>query len=357
MRKDDIIGQKLFETCKLSEFYLNLVVNCKDEDNESPFQLARAYKQKLYEIVERYDRLLDANKQRQQLSLTFDNKQQKTSTRTSTPNKTPLATPNSANNNNNTNTSIFNYHHTPSAPCTPSTPITPLFSRSSQSILQRASSTFNQTGRGFIYTQNSTKYQNRTKQQQQQQQNQQSYSTLNRANKLLLQNAYLYEDDDDSADEDEISNYYLKNKYTPKKQASSTTILPSSSSGLQSAMLNCKLNYETYSSTFSKLNQTNPNDETVEGEYNEDDDENDNGEEEEENLNDEDGDDEEEEYTNDLNESQIIEKSYSNLSKDSGVFADSYHSDYSTGLIGIGNHDQTVSSNLTKKNGDKKKQK
>jgi len=351
MRKDDIIGQKLFETCKLSEFYLNLVVNCKEEDNESPFQLARAYKQKLYEIVERYDRLLDANKQRQQLSLTFDKQQQqKISTRTSTPNKTPLATPTSATGsiNGNNNTIIFNYH-TPSAPCTPSTPTTPLFSRSSQSILQRTSS-FNQTGRSFIYTHNSTKYQqNKSKQQSQQQQQQSQHSSLSKTSKLLQKYAFLYEDDYDSAeDENELlenNNFYSKNKYNNNKKNAKKTIVSSSSSsltGLQTAMLNCKLNYETYSNTFSKLNQTNSNDETVE-EYNDED------EEEEEDLdNEEDNDDEEEEYTNDLNESQIIEKSYSNLSKDSGVFADSYHSDYSTGLIGIGNHDQTVSSNLVK---------
>jgi hypothetical protein len=347
MRKDDIIGQKLFETCKLSEFYLNLVVNCKEADNESPFQLARAYKQKLYEIVERYDRLLDANKQRQQLSLTFDKQQQqKISTRTSTPNKTPLATPTSATGsiNGNNNTIIFNYH-TPSAPCTPSTPTTPLFSRSSQSILQRTSS-FNQTGRSFIYTHNSTKYQqNKSKQQHQQQQSQ--HSSLSKTSKLLQKYAFLYEDDYDSAeDENELleNNFYSKNKYNNNKKNTKKTIVSSSSSsltGLQTAMLNCKLNYETYSNTFSKLNQTNSNDETVE-EYNDEDEEDLDNEE------DNDDEEEEEEYTNDLNESQIIEKSYSNLSKDSGVFADSYHSDYSTGLIGIGNHDQTVSSNLVK---------
>lgn len=71
MKRDVIIGQKLFETCKLSEFYLNLIVNSKYED-ESPFQLAKAYTQKLYEIVERYDRLLEANSQRENLSLQLD---------------------------------------------------------------------------------------------------------------------------------------------------------------------------------------------------------------------------------------------------------------------------------------------
>lgn len=71
MKRDDIIGQKLFETCKLSEFYLNLIVGSKAED-ESPLQLANAFTRKLYEIVERYDRLLDASKQREQFTLSFD---------------------------------------------------------------------------------------------------------------------------------------------------------------------------------------------------------------------------------------------------------------------------------------------
>jgi hypothetical protein len=94
MKKDDIIGQKLFETCKLSEFYLNLISNSSEEDQESPMLLAAAYKHKLYEIVERYDRLLEANKQRQQLTLSFDTSKTATGskattplTRTSTPNK------------------------------------------------------------------------------------------------------------------------------------------------------------------------------------------------------------------------------------------------------------------------------
>ena len=59
MKRDDIIGMKLFETSKLSEFYLDRIAKCKYED-ESPLQLAKAYTYKLYEIVEKYDRLLDA---------------------------------------------------------------------------------------------------------------------------------------------------------------------------------------------------------------------------------------------------------------------------------------------------------
>lgn len=78
MKKEDIIAQKLFETCKLSEFYLKLIKN----DDESPIQLVYAYKQKLNDIVERYDRLLEAHQQREQLKLTFD---------TSNNSKPPLA--------------------------------------------------------------------------------------------------------------------------------------------------------------------------------------------------------------------------------------------------------------------------
>lgn len=86
MRKDDIIKQKLFETCKLSEFYLNLIVNNRLTDPDSPFELALAFKQKLNEIVERYDRLLDAAAQREQLTLQLQHAH-----------KPPLAPPTRAN--------------------------------------------------------------------------------------------------------------------------------------------------------------------------------------------------------------------------------------------------------------------
>lgn len=71
MKRDDIIGQKLFETSKLSEFYLNLIVSSTLEE-ESPLQLANAFTHKLNEIVHRYDRLLEANKQKEHFSLSFD---------------------------------------------------------------------------------------------------------------------------------------------------------------------------------------------------------------------------------------------------------------------------------------------
>ena len=341
MRKDDIIGQKLFETCKLSEFYLNLVVNCKNED-ESPIQLARAYKQKLYEIVERYDRLLDANRQRKQLSLTLLDSSKHTRkiyqesnlslTRTSTPSKTPTMTPSGM------NTLFNNYQQqqTPNQPLTPSssfasTPTTPYYQRS-LSFQHRQNSFTQNPGRSFIYAHNSSKYQTNLKNKQsnsnQQQSSQQLYhSSLNKTNKLLQQYAFLY-DEYDSADEEE-NNYYANknaNKYN------TITKTPTSTS---TGSLNSKLNYEAYSNTFNKfLNKTNNttvyHDETVD-EYEEDVDE------EEENDDEEVDEEEEEDFNNELNESQIIEKSYSNLSKDSGVFADSYHSDYSNCMIGLGN--------------------
>lgn len=382
MRKDDIIGQKLFETCKLSEFYLNLVVNCKEQD-ESPLQLARAYKQKLYEIVDRYDRLLDANRQRQQLSLTFDKQlshqqssQQSTSrkaayhdsmsSKTSTPNKTPTMTP-----------TLFGSSQaqaTPSAPITPSasfasTPTTPFSSQSYQRSLTRQPS-FNQTGRSFIYTHNSSKYQ-ATQQHQQntystslqrnnkhatQQTQPHYYSSLTKTSKLLQQYAFLYDDydsaDDQEDDEQEMRFSSVSSTSNVNAKANKSS---SATTGLQS--LSCKLNYEAYSNTFdTNLNSrlllattthnNNNNNSQNEEDY-DDEDEEDNEEEEE----------EEEEFNNDLSESQIIEKSYSNLSKDSGVFADSYHSDYSNSAIGISGNESASSQQKLSINGDKKEKK
>ena len=93
MKKDDIIKQKLFETCNLSNFYLDLIINCKWED-ESPMQLANCYRQKLNEIADKYDRMLEASRQREQLYLSLEKpsrfgKQFNASmaARTSTPNK------------------------------------------------------------------------------------------------------------------------------------------------------------------------------------------------------------------------------------------------------------------------------
>jgi hypothetical protein len=66
MKKEDIIDQKLFEACKLSEFYLKLIRNAKNGE-DSPQQLAYAYKLKLNDIVDRYDRLLETTRQREAL--------------------------------------------------------------------------------------------------------------------------------------------------------------------------------------------------------------------------------------------------------------------------------------------------
>lgn len=71
MKKDDIIKQKLFETSNLSNFYLEYIIKCKWED-ESPIQLANCYKQKLYEIADKYDRMLEASRKREQMSLSFE---------------------------------------------------------------------------------------------------------------------------------------------------------------------------------------------------------------------------------------------------------------------------------------------
>lgn len=355
MRKDDIIGQKLFETCKLSEFYLNLVVKCTNED-ESPIQLARAYKQKLYEIVERYDRLLDANRQRQQLSLTLLDSNRHTRkiyqeanlslTRTSTPSKTPTMTPSGVNPLFVTN---YQQQQTPTQPLTPSssfasTPTTPHYQQRNLASFQHRQNSFT-PGRSFIYPHNSSRYQTSLKNKHSNNTsnssssaNQQLYhSSLNKTNKLLQQYAFLYDEydsaDDEEEEEEEEETYYATTKHKYSKTPTSTS----------TGSLNCKLNYEAYSNTFNKLvnktssssstNNTVYHDETVD-EYDEDVDVDEEEDEEE---------DEDEDFNNELNESQIIEKSYSNLSKDSGVFADSYHSDYSSCLIGLGN--TTLSNN------------
>lgn len=93
MKKDDIIKQKLFETCNLSNFYLDYIIKCKWED-ESPMHLANCYKQKLYEIADKYDRMMEASRQREQLYLSLEksarfgkNFHANIAARTSTPNK------------------------------------------------------------------------------------------------------------------------------------------------------------------------------------------------------------------------------------------------------------------------------
>lgn len=69
MKRDDIIKQKLFEAYKLSEFYLNLIIDDnyntnnfkKGTQEETPFQLSKSFSTKLYQIITRYDSLLEQN--------------------------------------------------------------------------------------------------------------------------------------------------------------------------------------------------------------------------------------------------------------------------------------------------------
>jgi hypothetical protein len=118
MKKEDIIGQKLFETCNLSKFYLNLIVNSKLED-DCPLQLSAAYKLKLEEIVERYDRLLENSRQREQLSLQFDSSIQLTPQINLKPSNTTTSNLNSAKPStpcllHNSPTTLLNRTSTPS---------------------------------------------------------------------------------------------------------------------------------------------------------------------------------------------------------------------------------------------------
>ena len=84
MKRDDIIQQKLFEAYKLSEFYLDLIVDDnynpnnyrKGEQEETPFQLSKSFSCKLQQIISRYDALLEQND--------FEHKANNISTPTST---------------------------------------------------------------------------------------------------------------------------------------------------------------------------------------------------------------------------------------------------------------------------------
>ncbi len=106
MRKDDILSQKLFEVCTLSQFYLDRVMNC-DQDGDSPFMLASAYKKKLNEIVDRYDKMKDVRQQLLSSSIGADEKKQKRQSRqihrdsysTNSFSSTPTRSPASARNN------------------------------------------------------------------------------------------------------------------------------------------------------------------------------------------------------------------------------------------------------------------
>lgn len=269
MKKNDIIEQKLFETCKLSEFYLNLVTNCTSED-ESPMQLAQAYKQKLYEIVERYDLLLkDKSQQRQQLTLQLNSpKLSSFSSKTSTPNKSAsaLSTPIHSSNplaSSSSSAHVPSYSNCSSYASTPAT--TP--GASSKNL-------FSSRTKHSIYSQ--------------------SYQQHHYSNKHLQQYSYIYDDDEFDADEQSNEADDMSSDFNNK-----------SKSQLE---LNAKSNDQDFDEHYDEEEdeENTENEETV------------------------------------LNQSHIIEKSYSNLSKDSGVFGDSYHSECSNQIIGIDSNKQSL---------------
>lgn len=60
MKQEEILKLKLFETYKLSEFFLNSIAKNTEEDApENPYNIAKKYSYTLKEIVAKYDRLLD----------------------------------------------------------------------------------------------------------------------------------------------------------------------------------------------------------------------------------------------------------------------------------------------------------
>lgn len=60
MKQEEILKLKLFETYKLSEFFLNSIAkNTEEEVPENPYNIAKKYSHTLKEIVAKYDRLLD----------------------------------------------------------------------------------------------------------------------------------------------------------------------------------------------------------------------------------------------------------------------------------------------------------
>ena len=245
MKKNDIIEQKLFETCKLSEFYLNLVVTCKAED-ESPMQLAQAYKQKLYEIVERYDRLLDVDRHRQQLTLSLESN-----------NVSTKPTMRQLNLINTANKSLSNL----STPVTSSSSINLLPSNSSSYSSTPVTTPGHSTGKYSTYHKSSSY--------------RQQHSSYLQPPHYSIKNAqpysYLY-DDENFSDIDELDSSH------------------NSKSEHDDDMPRRRLQYEGFMD---------------EEESNKD------------------------EQEQSAEPSKAIEKSYSNLSKDSGVFAESYHSEFS----------------------------
>jgi hypothetical protein len=367
MKKDDIIGQKLFETCKLSEFYLNLITNSTYEDTESPTLLSTAYRQKLYEIVERYDRLLETSRQREKLCLTFDNptissnnsKLNKppigSTTRTSTPNKyfnnsaanTPAPTPTSFSANQK-------YH--PLA-------ITP----SNQSFLKSSISnyTLSNNHQRLVKTNSSNTLNNASLSRSSSTKNLSkiggaSNNSSNHSNslnqsKLAQRLNYIYydytdEEDDDEVDDDDFdededemnlynndnkNNYYNTNKQTLALNLDSTKLLNklnknSNITDTSSSSLLCSI--KSMNTRLDRL-KINLNDSNISDYSN---------------------------ITNVTNldqtsstasETNQIEKSFSNMSKDSGVFASEasgYNSDFSsTTTLANNNGDKLMNGDLT----------
>ena len=299
MKKNDIIAQKLFETCKLSEFYLNLL---KSED-ESPMQLAHAYKQKLYEIVDRYDRLLDDNKhknlnggiKRDTYSFDFDNNISKTMkpksltlSKKSTTNKsmsalnTPLnQTPISVLTSSSSTYCMPQPNHSSNPSSYASTPATTPGHHTGS--IKSSFATYNRGSSRSIYSQ--------------------AYQQHHYSNKQMQKFAYLYNESSDESEAEESDDIYFDyNSVSVNKNVS------------------CQLEYDNYSTSGHSKKSVLTNSES---------------------------DTEEEEKSSNNNSTnntllnvysnKNIEKSYSNLSKDSGVFGESYHSECSNHHItGIG---------------------
>jgi hypothetical protein len=400
MRKDDIISQKLFETCKLSEFYLNLVVNSKYEE-ESPLQLAKSYTDKLYEIVERYDRLLDSSRQREQLTLSFDNNLNSNLNGVGAT-ATAIASVNSTNPNSNLKGTVNSKRTT-----------TPLHPLSASSSLTTTSTGANGFARAATVTSTNTstpyKYVQALGSQSPFMSAPINSSTQNSTLSTPI-NSYASTPttpfrNAGSYIKASFSNYSLNSQRSATTAATSARVnrhLANSTSS-SSTRLSANGNTPLLPKATSHSNQNNKLYQRIMSIYysNDDDDDvdkeacdnrNENGNEadeinDEELIGDDEDGDEENEYFDDnescttanyasacvgarasadyrnlevhLDEnfssnnscgSGVIEKSYSNLSKDSGIFADSYHSDYSNYLIAAGssNASTTAASNDNK---------
>jgi len=236
-------------------------------------QLAHAYKQKLYEIVERYDRLLEANKQREELNLELKQASNLSiSNKTSTPHKSTSAlnTPLSGQMPISILTSSSSTNLPPNSSNCSSYASTPATTPGYSSSVKSTFGTYTRGSTRSIYSQA----------------NQQHHYS----NKQMQKFDYLYADTTDEEEASEDEEYY---DYNIKKANN----------------LKCQLEYNSYSSSRTKAK------ELINSESDE----------EEEKCSELDG-----ENMLSLQYTKNIEKSYSNLSKDSGVFGESYHSEYSS---------------------------